>query len=148
VSSTSSSSAAGTAPLLLYDGACGFCAASVQFVLKHERRHSLRFAALESGIGREIRARHPHLDGVDSMVWVEAAGTERERVLARSSAALEVARYMGGVWRLTAVGRLVPRALRDAVYDFIARHRHSLVAEGEYCYIPPPAIRARFLDAR
>ncbi len=133
-------------PLLLYDGACGFCAASVQFVLRHERRHSLRFAALESDIGRAIRSRHPHLGAVDSMIWVDEAGSPRERVLTRSAAALEVARYMGGVWRLAAIGRAVPSFLRDAVYDFIARHRHTLVREGEYCYIPPPALRARFLD--
>jgi predicted DCC family thiol-disulfide oxidoreductase YuxK len=118
----------------------------VRFVLRHERRHSLRFAALESDIGRAIRSRHPELGVVDSMIWVEGAGSPRERVLTRSAAALEVARYMGGAWRLAAAGRLVPRPLRDAVYDFIARHRHSLVAEGEQCYIPPPAVRTRFVD--
>ena len=115
-------------------------------MLRHERRHSLRFAALESGIGRSIRSRHPELGAVDSMIWVDAPGTARERVLTQSAAALEVARYMGGVWRLAALGRCVPRVLRDAAYDFVARHRHSLVAEGELCYIPPPAVRARFVD--
>ena len=133
-------------PLLLYDGACGFCAASVQFVLRHERRHSLRFAALESDIGRAIRSRHPDVGRVDSMIWVDRPGGPGERVLTRSAAALEVARYMGGVWRLAAIGRIVPPVLRDAAYDFIARHRHALVREGEQCYIPPRALRARFLD--
>ena len=115
-------------------------------MLRHERRHTLRFAALDSDLGRAIRARHPELGAVDSMIWVDGEGGSRERVLARSAAALEVARYMGGAWRLAAIGRVVPRPLRDAAYDFIARHRHRLTGDGEQCYIPPPALRTRFLD--
>lgn len=131
-------------PLLLYDGSCGLCAASVQFVLRHERPHTLRFAALESDIGREIRRRHPELWDVDSMMWVED-GTEGERVWVRSAAALRVARYIGGPWQAAMIAYLVPRPLRDAVYDLIARHRHRLARGPESCYLPPPAVRARFL---
>ena len=133
--------------MLLYDGTCGFCAASVQFVLRRERQHTLRFAALESEAGREVRARHSQLAGVDSMIWVDAPGTAAERVLLRSDAALRVARYLGGPWRLSAIGRLVPRLLRDGLYDLVARHRHRLISESAQCYLPPPAVRARFLDA-
>ena len=129
---------------MLYDGTCGFCAASVQFVLRHERQHGLRFAALESDLGHAIRRRHPALAAVDSMIWVEPTATG-ERVLTRSAAALRVARYIGGPWRALALAGLVPRPIRDAVYDLIARHRHRLVREAEQCYLPPPAVRARFL---
>jgi predicted DCC family thiol-disulfide oxidoreductase YuxK len=81
------------------------------------------------------------------MIWVEP--TERgggERVLVRSGAALRAARYIGGPWRIALLGYLVPRPLRDAVYDFIARHRHHLTRGAEQCYLPPPPVRARFLD--
>lgn len=136
------------APLLLYDGACGLCAASVQFILRHERRHVLTFAPLESGLGRSIRGRHPELATVDSMIWVEPDDRgERERVFVRSAAALRAARYLGGPWRLALLGYLVPRPLRDAAYDFIARHRHRLTRGSERCYLPPAAARARFLDS-
>jgi predicted DCC family thiol-disulfide oxidoreductase YuxK len=116
----------------------------VQFVLRHERQQLLRFAALESDIGREVRARHPEIAGADSMIWVDDAGGPGERVLIRSSAALRIGRYMGGIWRLTAIGALVPRFVRDAAYDVIARHRHRL-APGDRCYVPPPAVRSRFI---
>jgi predicted DCC family thiol-disulfide oxidoreductase YuxK len=115
-------------------------------VLRHERTHDLRFAALDSDVGRQVRARHPQLATVDSMIWVDAPGGDEERVLIRSAAGIRIAWYLGGPWRLLEAGRLVPPPLRDAVYDFIARHRHSLVTEPEACYIPPPAVRARFLD--
>ena len=133
-------------PTLLYDGACGLCAASVRFVLKHERRHELRFAPLQGTLAAAVRARHPALAQTDSMIWVEPAeGRVPERTFVRSAAALRAATYLGGAWRLAAVGWLVPRPIRDAVYDVIARHRHAMFG-GEQCYLPPPDLRARFLD--
>src|SRR3954467_7903760 len=112
-------------PLLLYDGTCGFCAESVQFVLRHEApgNRSLRFASLQSQTGARIRAAHPELEGVDSVIWYEAAGDGRDGrdiTLVRSRAVLRVLRYLGGVWRvLGAFGIVVPRVLRDTVYDFV-----------------------------
>jgi len=135
--------------LLLYDGSCGFCARSVQFVLRHEsRRRTLRFAALDSDIGIEVRGRHPEIEGVDSVVWVEPAETDAvERVLVRSAAVLCVLRYLDGVWRVLAgLGALVPRTLADAVYDFIARHRHQLTRGNPACVVPTPEQRSRFID--
>lgn len=134
-------------PVLLYDGSCGFCAESVQLILRHEKRRDLRFAALDSAFGRAVMSRHTELSGTDSAVWFEPATRDRpERVLVRSSAALEVARYLGGVWRLAGIARLVPGRLRDALYDLVARHRHSLGANDSHCLVPSAADRARFID--
>jgi predicted DCC family thiol-disulfide oxidoreductase YuxK len=132
--------------VLLYDGTCGFCAESVQLVLRHDRKGTLRFAALDGTFGREVLARHPELARVDSVVWYEPAHDgSSERLLTRSSAALQVARYLGGAWRLAAVGRLLPRSFRDSLYDLVARHRHNLVPGGQQCMIPSPDQRGRFL---
>jgi predicted DCC family thiol-disulfide oxidoreductase YuxK len=148
VRSTSSSdtAGAGASPLLLYDGACGFCAASVQFILRHERQHALRFAALESEAGRQVRGRHPGIADIDSMIWVEHPGGTEERVLIRSAAGLRIARYMGGVWRMALIAGIIPRPIRDAAYNIIARHRHRLIAGAYQCYVPSPSERQRFLD--
>lgn len=135
----------GAGPLLLYDGTCGFCAEGVQFVLRHESgNQSLRFASLQSATGADVCARHPELTGVDSMIWYEP---DTDLVLVRSRAALRVLRYLGGVWSaLGAAGAIVPRVIRDAVYDLVARHRHKLVRTGDVCVIPSPEQRARFVD--
>jgi predicted DCC family thiol-disulfide oxidoreductase YuxK len=136
-----------TAALLLYDGRCGFCAASVAFMLRHERQHTLRFATLEGAIGSEIRRRHPELEASDSVVWVDPpAEGHAEQVFVRSVAALRAARYLGGPWHLLAVGHLLPRGIRDWIYDWIARHRHSLSAGGRQCFVPSPDQASRFLD--
>jgi predicted DCC family thiol-disulfide oxidoreductase YuxK len=131
-----------TPPILLYDGTCGFCARSVQFLLRHERaRRTLRFATLQGSIGAEVMRARPELAGFDSLVWYDAP-----RVLVRSDAVLAAADYLGGAWRLLGdVARVIPRALRDAAYDLVARHRYRIA--GRACLVPTPAERARFLDA-
>ena len=134
------------APLLLYDGVCGFCAASVRLILKYERRQTLLFAALQSPLGEAVRGRHPELAGVDSMIWVEPAASGRgEDVFVRSDAALRIAAYLGGIWALATPARMLPRLLRDRAYDVIARHRHRISGSLDACLVPPPATRARFL---
>jgi len=135
------------ATLLLYDGTCGFCAQSVQFVLRFERRQTLRFATLQGVVGSEIRARHPELDRVDSVVWVERDTAGGERVLVRFAAVLRVLNYVGGKWGVLAkVGRVVPLAIGDRMYDFAARHRHQLTRESPACFVPTAEQRARFVD--
>jgi predicted DCC family thiol-disulfide oxidoreductase YuxK len=82
------------------------------------------------------------------MFWVEddAAKTRNgERVLIRSDAVLQVARYLGGWWGLAAAFRVVPRPLRDAAYAWFARHRLRF-APPAACRLPTPAERSRFLD--
>jgi predicted DCC family thiol-disulfide oxidoreductase YuxK len=135
-------------PVLLYDGTCGFCADSVQLVLRHDRRGALRFAALDSTFGQTVRARHPELERVDSVVWYEPASSPGgERLFTRSSAALRVARYLGGRWRLVALARFIPAVIRDRLYDLVARHRHALSRGGPRCVVPTPEQRARFLQS-
>src|SRR5262245_55381500 len=135
--------------ILLYDGTCGFCAKSVQFVLEHEKhRRTLRFAALQSELGTAVQRRHGELANVDSVIWFEpATDGAPEHVLVRSAAALRVLRYIGGgCAMLGAIGGVVPRFLRDSVYDLIARHRHAIVGSDTSCLLPTPEQRARFLE--
>jgi predicted DCC family thiol-disulfide oxidoreductase YuxK len=137
-------SAPSDTPVLLYDGDCGFCAGSVQFVLRHEppsARSALRFAPLQSAFGEGVRAAVPMLAQVDSVVWHDP---RTGRTLVRSDAALAVLRHLGGAWRVLAVlGGLVPRLLRDGLYDAIARRRFALAARA--CLLPHGDQRARFL---
>lgn len=137
----------GDTAVLLYDGDCGFCAGSVQFVLRHEsedRRESLRFAPLQGAFGTMVRARFPEIGGVDSLVWYDPNPGGASGVLVKSSGALQTLAHVGGAWRwLAAVGRWVPGPVRDLVYDLIARRRFELAAPA--CILPSPETRGRFL---
>ena len=135
--------------MLLFDGTCGFCAQSVQFVLRRERRRrTLRFASLQSNAGSDVRTRHPELDQVDSVIWVEPGdGAAGETVYVRSAAVLRVLHYLGGIWTVLAwLAVLVPRFIRDAVYDLVARNRQRLIRGGMACLLPTPEQRTRFID--
>ncbi len=131
-------------PILLYDGECGVCSGSVQWILAHERAHNLRFAALQSEIGKQLRERAKISQQVDSMLWVEGHG---DQVLAQlwSSAIVSVLEYVGGPWRILTWIRFVPRPLRDSAYRLFAKHRLKFAPTN--CLIPPPETRARFLNA-
>jgi predicted DCC family thiol-disulfide oxidoreductase YuxK len=134
-------------PVLLYDGLCGFCDGTVQFILRHDRRGTLRFATLQGDFAREVIARHPEVAGVDSLVLVgRDVVSGEERVFVRSEGALEVARYLGGAWHVARGVAIVPRFLRDWAYDAFARIRYRVFGRYNSCPIPTPEQRARFID--
>jgi len=134
--------------LLLYDGECGFCHAAVQFVLSHDRRRTFHFAALQSEPAAAALAPFGGrpVDLTTFYVIVDYAG-DRPKLLARSSAAIFVARAMGLPWSLAAAGLVLPRPWRDAAYAVVARHRHHILGRADACIVPRPQDRDRFLDA-
>lgn len=134
-------------PVLLYDGACGICNRSVQAILRRDRRGTLRFAALDSDFARAVTRRHPDLQDIDSMVFVEHPGRPNERVSVRSAAALKVVGYLGGPFRLLLAARIIPMGLRDRLYDRFAAARYRLAGRHDSCPLPAPEVRARFLDS-
>lgn len=136
-----------TDPVLLYDGVCGFCNRSVRAIIRFDRHGALRFAALDSDFAREVVARHPELADVDSMVYVENPGRPDGRAIVRSAASLAVYRYLGGAFRLLLLFGLIPAKVRDWGYDRFAAVRYRVAGKYDTCPIPPPSVRARFIDA-
>ncbi len=136
-------------PILLYDGVCGLCNRSVQFILKHDRNERFRFAALQSDFATRILRRHGiDAKDLDTLHVVENYEQANERVLQRSDAVLRAGRELGGIWSpLTAVGKIIPRPLRDLVYRFVAQNRYRVFGKYDTCMLPDPKQRSKFLDA-
>jgi predicted DCC family thiol-disulfide oxidoreductase YuxK len=137
------------APILLFDGTCGLCHGFVQFLLKRDRKGTMRLTTLEGPIGNAILARHPVATGVDSVVWVDRRADGRtggqEIVTVKSDAALTAFRYLGLPWSLLSWSRIVPRFIRDRVYDFVARNRYQWFGRFDSCPLPSAEDRARYL---
>jgi predicted DCC family thiol-disulfide oxidoreductase YuxK len=129
-------------PLVLFDGVCNLCHGVVRFAIARDRAARLRFAPLQSPAGRALLAR-AGLDpeALDGVVLIDAEGVHR-----RSTAALRLARSLGGPWRLAGWLLFVPRPLRDAVYDLLIRRRYRWFGRRDHCPTPPPTWRDRFLD--
>ncbi len=132
--------------ILLYDGLCGICDAAVQGVLRADREGRVRFAALQGEFAAALMRRHPELETVDSLILVRSDGQGGEQTYIRSDAIVQLATLLGGPWRALGLLRVLPRVVRDAAYDLLARHRHRLFRRREECRVPTPTERDRFLD--
>ncbi len=127
-------------PIVFFDGLCGFCDRSVNFLLARDRRHVLRFAPLQGKTAERLLA-PAYRTQLDTLVL--AVGEKR---YLRSGGALRALAATGGVWALVKALLLIPRPLRDAFYDVIARNRYAWFGRRERCRRPAAAERAFFLD--
>jgi predicted DCC family thiol-disulfide oxidoreductase YuxK len=135
-------------PILLYDGVCALCNRFVQFILRHDRNQTFRFASLQSPLAARILTRHnTNPTDLDTVYVVLNQELPDESLLSRSDAVLFVLRQLQGAYRPAAsVLQLLPRFLRDAAYNTVARHRYRIFGRNETCALPRDADSSRFLD--
>ncbi|MBK7084549.1 MAG: thiol-disulfide oxidoreductase DCC family protein [Flavobacteriales bacterium] len=127
--------------LLLFDGVCNLCTGVVRFIIKHDKRGLFHFASLQSGTGEAVLTAHSMpTDAYASFVYVR-----KGRVLVKSTAALNIARDLGGLWSLGYGFIIVPPFLRDAVYGFVARNRYNWFGRKDECMLPTPELKGRFV---
>lgn len=127
---------------MLFDGVCRLCTGSVAFVLRHEQGRVLRFAPMQSQAGMRLM-REFGIDPAQTRTFVVIADG---RAYVRSDAAIRVARFLRGPWKLLGVVRIVPRPIRDWAYDVVARNRYRWFGRYEACMVPAPELRERFID--
>ncbi|HUB78122.1 MAG TPA: DCC1-like thiol-disulfide oxidoreductase family protein [Bryobacteraceae bacterium] len=124
--------------IVLFDGVCNLCNGLVQFVLKRDARRRFRFASLQSEAARRALQGEPP---AETIVLIERGKTHL-----KSAAALRIARGLRFPWPLLYGLVVVPRPLRDMIYDWVARHRYAWFGKRESCMLPSPQMRGRFLD--
>ncbi|MBN1917941.1 MAG: thiol-disulfide oxidoreductase DCC family protein [Verrucomicrobia bacterium] len=129
-------------PIILFDGLCNLCSRAVRFVLRRDRAKVFRFAAMQSSAGRELLKQHGLPEGgVEYLVLVEGG-----RAYTKSDAVIRIAARLTWPWRCwAALGRFVPRVMRDLKYDFVARVRYRVFGKRPSCLLAPPGAADRFL---
>jgi predicted DCC family thiol-disulfide oxidoreductase YuxK len=130
-----------SAPIFLYDGVCVLCSAAVRYVLKHELRPEMRFVAIQSLEGRALAKLH-HIDPDDPATFLFL---ENGMVHEKSDGVLTLLKHVGGPARALRMGRIFPKALRDALYVLIARNRFKLFGKLNSCRLPDAVQRHRFV---
>lgn len=129
-------------PIIIFDGKCVLCSGFVQFVMKVDRRKRLRLLAAQTALGEAL---YRHFDlrygDFDTYVLLEAG-----RVRVKSDAALRIFAILGSPWSLIGIGHIFPRSWRDALYDFVARHRVRWFGVRQTCYAPSAADAGRFVQ--
>ena len=132
----------GSNSIILFDGVCNVCSGAVQFVIKRDKKNIFRFASLQSTEGQKLLAHHKlPLSDFNSFVLIE-----NDKVYIKSDGALKVAKELNGLWPLLYGFIIVPKVLRDGVYNLIARNRYKWFGKKDSCMIPTPEIMAKFLD--
>jgi predicted DCC family thiol-disulfide oxidoreductase YuxK len=124
---------------VFYDGVCGLCNRTVDVLMRHDRERKLRFAPLQGTTAARLIPML-HADMQSMVFW------ENGRTWTASDAALQAIRQVHGWPRLALLGAWLPRAWRDAVYAWVARHRYEWFGKKESCRIPAPHERDRLLD--
>jgi len=128
--------------LVIFDGVCNLCAHSVRFILKCEADKTLRFVPLQTPAGARL-LRQFNFDPEDVRTFVLVS---KGLVYVKSDAALEVARHFGWPWKGLLVLRVVPRLIRNWLYDRIAENRYRWFGRNAICMVPTPELRTRFME--
>lgn len=129
-------------PVILFDGVCNLCNRSVQFIINRDPSCIFRFAPLQSETGKNLLSKFdlPN-DKLDSIILVE-----NNEYYLRSTAALKILQRLGALWKIVYVLMLVPRPVRDYIYDIVARNRYKWYGKRAECMIPSSDIESRFLE--
>ena len=134
-------------PVIFYDGVCGLCDRLVRFVLRHDQRGFFRFAALQGHFAAKALAHHgKDAAQLEAMCVIAGEKSRPEELLCKSDAAIFVLRQLNWPWKAAVLLKIVPRGLRDRVYDWIARRRYRIFGKLEQCAIPSAPERERFIS--
>lgn len=128
-------------PILFFDGVCNLCNASVQRVIKADKKEVFRFASLQSEAAQELLAD----TGLNPQELKSVILYHQDKFYTRSDAVLESARLLGGGWSLLYICKLIPPFIRDTIYDWVARHRYRWFGKQDACMLPTPDLKRRFL---
>jgi predicted DCC family thiol-disulfide oxidoreductase YuxK len=130
--------------ILFFDGVCGLCNRTVDFVLREDRNHIFLFSPLQGETFKSVTQQHPKSFGANSIIVLRKAQSG-EQLLMRSSAALYILSKLHRFGWLARIGYLVPAPIRDLFYRLIASSRYRIWGKRESCRMPTQAERARFL---
>jgi predicted DCC family thiol-disulfide oxidoreductase YuxK len=127
--------------LILFDGVCNFCNASINFVIDHDPKSHFKFAPLQSEIGQDILSKfNKNKKDFDSIILLKD-----NQLYQKSEAALEITKHLSGFWKYVSIFRILPPFFLNFFYDIIAKNRYRIFGKADSCRMPTPELRERFL---
>ncbi|WP_346321073.1 thiol-disulfide oxidoreductase DCC family protein [Chitinophaga sp. YIM B06452] len=128
--------------IILFDGVCNFCNASVNFVIRRDQHDRFRFAPLQSAVGQALQEQY-QLDPNTLSTFILI---NNGKAYTKSTAALKVARRLGFPVNLGYAFIILPPFLRDAVYGLVAKNRYKWFGKKETCMVPDERVRRKFIQ--
>lgn len=127
--------------IVLFDGVCNFCHSSVNNIIRFDKKKYFRFAPIQSEVGQYLMSKH----GLDPVNFDSVILVDDNRSYIYSSAILNIARKMKGIYQLAYIFILVPPFIRNGIYKWIAKNRYKWFGKKDACMVPTPDIRSRFV---
>ncbi|TMI81069.1 MAG: thiol-disulfide oxidoreductase DCC family protein [Bacteroidetes bacterium] len=129
-------------PIILFDGVCNFCNGMVNFIIRQDKKNVFLFAALQSESGKKLLEQyHINWQRSDSFVVIE-----NDKAYMKSNAALKLYAKLPWYWKWTQIFWIVPKFIRDWVYNVIARNRYKWFGKEDECMVPSVGVKERFLN--
>lgn len=129
-------------PVVLFDGVCNLCNRSVQFIIRRDKKKQFLFASLQGKTGQEVLKKFD-LPANDFNSFIVLEG---DKIYTRSTAALRMFKKLSGGWKIFYGFIILPRFMRDALYNLIAKNRYKWYGKRDECMMPTPELKERFLD--
>lgn len=127
--------------IILFDGVCNLCNGFVNFLIPRDEENRFQFGSLQSDKVKELlKQYHYSSDNISTVLLIE-----NRQLYSQSTAVLRIARKMNGAWPLLYGFMIIPRPIRDFLYNLIARNRYSLFGKKDSCMMPTPEWRAKFI---
>jgi predicted DCC family thiol-disulfide oxidoreductase YuxK len=128
--------------IILFDGVCNLCNTAVDFIIKRDKHARFKFGALQDNASKEILEQYSiNKEYLESLILIQDG-----KVYYKSTAALEIAKSLKGLWPLFYPLILIPEFVRNPIYDWIARNRYRWFGKKEICRIPTAEEQSRFLS--
>jgi predicted DCC family thiol-disulfide oxidoreductase YuxK len=127
--------------IVFFDGDCGVCNFWVQWILERDKKDQFMFASLQSDFGQKFLSERGLETNVFNTMYL---WKPQQYYYIKSRAVLQIASLLGGVYKLSVIGKIIPKFLSDSVYDIISRNRMKLANQN--CYLPTPHQRKKFIE--
>jgi len=127
--------------IVFFDGDCGVCNFWVQWILKRDHNNRFLFASLQSDFGQTFLSERKLNTEVFNTLYL---WKPNHYYLEKSNAVLQIANILGGIYKLSAIGKIIPRFFSDTIYDLISKNRMKLA--NQKCYLPTPDERKKFIE--
>jgi len=128
--------------IILFDGVCNLCNTSVQFVLRHDYRNQFLFASLQSDAARKLLLQFNH----ENAKLLSIVLIEDKKVYDKSTAALRIGRKLRSPWHFLYFFIIIPKTIRDFLYDIIAKNRYRWFGKRDTCIPVSPEYKNRFIQ--
>jgi predicted DCC family thiol-disulfide oxidoreductase YuxK len=127
--------------VIFFDGVCNLCNGAVQFVIRRDKEGRFKFSSLQSDYAKESLGDF----GIDASMLESILLLENGKLHKKSEAVLRINRRLPFPWPMLSIFWIIPRGLRDVIYEWVANNRYRWFGRKDVCMVPTPELQTRFL---